>query len=246
MTIRNIDIDKFVDYFESKESFGLQDIKDYFQRFKKDISRTTLDWWIYELKQRGILYRVGRGLYSFQEPIFFNPSIEKELIKLHGWLVKEFPYLDLCIWHSKWVNQFMVHQIGRFYILIEVEKEAVESVFYYLKEREKDVFLNPSSDILYHYANAKESIIVKPLISEAPINKQNKIPTASLEKILVDLVSDEIFEAYQGAELDNILENAFSLYSINEPKLLRYASRRKRKKYLLTKIEKTKQLIKDQ
>ncbi len=243
MTTRNIDIDKFVDYFESKESFRLQDIKDYFQRFKKDISRTTLDWWIYELKQRGILYRVGRGLYSLQEPIFFSPNIEKKLIKLYAWLVKEFPHLEICIWDTKWINQFMIHQIGRFYTLIEVEKEAVESVFYSLKEKGKNVFLNPSSDILYHYADSKESIIVKPLISEAPILRDNKVPTASLEKILVDLVSDEIFEAYQGAELDNILENSFSHYSINEPKLLRYASRRKRKKYLLDKIEKTKQII---
>ena len=42
----------------------------------------------------------------------------------------------------------MLHQPGRFYTILEVEKDAMESVFYELSGQRKDVFLDPSKEIL--------------------------------------------------------------------------------------------------
>ena len=56
----------------------------------------------------------------------------------------------------------------------------------------KKVFLNPSEDMLSRYiSNFDEVIIVKSLISESPISDQDGIKVASLEKLLVDCVSDK-------------------------------------------------------
>lgn len=134
----------------------------------------------------------------------------------------------------------MLHQPGRFYTILEVDKDALESVFYKLKNQGKDIFLNPTEEILSKYVvNKKDPLILINLITEAPLEEINGIKTASLEKILVDICSNEtLFSAQQGAELTRIYEAAFEKYTISEPKLLRYASRRNKKEIVERLIEK--------
>ena len=48
----------------------------------------------------------------------------------------------------------------------------------------------------------------------------------TLEKLLVDINADHDFYYLQGVEAFYILDNARSLYQLNTPKMLRYASRR--------------------
>ena len=59
------------------------------------------------------------------------------------------------------------------------------------------------------------------------------MPTATLEKILVDIFSDEEFQYLQSNELVVIFKSAFERYTINESKLIRYADRKRKKKQLL-------------
>lgn len=93
------------------------------------------------------------------------------------------------------------------------------------------MFLNPSEEVLSKYViSKKEPIIITSLITEAPLEEINGIKTATLEKVLVDICSNEIlFSSQQGAELSRIYEAAFEKYTISETKLLRYARRRNRK-----------------
>jgi hypothetical protein len=58
--------------------------------------------------------------------------------------------------------------------------------------------------------------------------KTKGVVSARLEKILVDIFSDEDrFFTFHGQEMINIFENAFSMYWINTKTLFRYAGRRK-------------------
>ena len=125
----------------------------------------------------------------------------------------------------------MQHQAGKYYYLVEVEKESAEAIFYFLKEKNLSVFLNPNREILDKYIpENKDVYIVKPLISEAPVQETCKIITATLEKILVDIFCDEtLFTAQQGAEMRTIFNEAFGVYTVNQSKMLRYADRRKKK-----------------
>jgi hypothetical protein len=76
----------------------------------------------------------------------------------------------------------------------------------------------------------KSAIIVKTLISEAPIQTVQNITVPTIEKILVDLFCDKnLFYAYQGKELHTIFQEAFSKYTINQNKLMRYSNRRGKK-----------------
>jgi hypothetical protein len=128
----------------------------------------------------------------------------------------------------------MQHQPNIFFLLVETDKEITNSAFYFLREIKKSVFIEPSNDIFEKYiVNEKEAIIIKPLISEAPTQNINEVETATIEKMLVDIFCDDvIFYAQQGAEKRTIFKEAFTKYTINQSKMLRYADRRRKKEEL--------------
>src|SRR3546814_17706287 len=111
------------------------------------------------LKKSGVLQRKGRGWYSFEKGILYEPDITKPLKWLYQKIHKQFPYLDICLWNSKSLNEFMIHQPGRFYQFVETDKDATESIFYFLKEQKENVLLNPSDEILTRYAFDKQEVI---------------------------------------------------------------------------------------
>ena len=94
--------------------------------------------------------------------------------------------------------------------------------------------MNPSPELIRRYIiDEKEPWIVKPLVSESPLQEVNGMPTVSIEKMLVDIFCDPvIFSAQQGSEMDRIFKEAFEKYTVSESKMLRYASRRRKKNEL--------------
>ena len=76
----------------------------------------------------------------------------------------------------------------------------------------------------------KKSFIVKPLVSESPIQEVNGINVPRIEKLLVDIQCDRDFFYLQGQESLYMMQNAvyflYANYNVNIGMLLRYASRR--------------------
>ncbi|MEB2773769.1 DUF6577 family protein [Algoriphagus sp. D3-2-R+10] len=198
------------------------------------MKKTAVNWRIYTLVQKGILNRVGRGRFSLSKGEVYTPALSSKLNSVYKKIKVDFPFLSVCIWSTSVLNEFMLHQPGRYYHLIEVDRDALESIFFYLKERSYSVFLEPSEQLIRHYMiDEKEPWIVKSLVSEAPIQEVNGIPTVTIEKLLVDIFCDPvIFNAQQGSEMNQIFNEAFEKYTINESKMLRYASRRRRREEL--------------
>ena len=76
-------------------------------------------------------------------------------------------------------------------------------------------------------------MIIKSLVSEAPIQNVKGINTAPLEKMLVDVFCDDVlFSAQQGGEMRTLFREALNKYSVNENRMLRYADRRRKKESL--------------
>lgn len=192
---------------------------------------TTVNWRVYALVQSGILSRIGRGKFTLGKGRIFLPELSTKIKTLFRDLQKQFPYLQICIWNTSVLNELMLHQPGRFYTMIEVDKETTQSVFYFLKETKKNIFLEPDAEILSLYASAeKETIIINSLVSEAPVQMIQGVVTTTIEKLLVDVFCDDVlFAAQQGGEMETIFKEAFEKYTINENKMLRYADRRRKK-----------------
>lgn len=116
---------------------------------------------------------------------------------------------------------------------MEIEKDASESVFESLNATSKNVFLNPSEEMFDRYIhNLDGIIIVKNLISEAPIIETQNIVIPTLEKLLVDMLIDTNLFSAQQNELEFIMKTAISKFAINELKMKRYAFRRNRENEL--------------
>ncbi len=134
----------------------------------------------------------------------------------------------------------LIHQPGKFYLLVEVEKDSMEPVFYFLKDNNYPVFLEYDKDVITRYLSTENNaIIIKSLVSEAPVQNIKGVTTITVEKMLVDIFCDDnIFSSQQGSEMKNIFNEVFNKYTVNVNRILRYADRRRKKsaiiKYLKT------------
>jgi DNA-binding Lrp family transcriptional regulator len=234
-----LQIEKLNHYFKERSVFDTTDIAEFYLRTERDLNPTTINWRIHKLVQSGILKRLGRGTFSLGEEKKFYPEISTTIQSLFKKLKKEFSYTNFCIWNTSTINEFMQHQPVRFFILVEVEKGMINSVYYFLKEIKKVVYIEPTSDMFEKYIVYENNVIIlTPIVSEAPTQKVNNVVTITIEKMLVDIYCDEVtFMAQQGAEMRTIFTEAFSKYTINRSKLLRYAARRGKNAELSTYLE---------
>lgn len=218
-------------HFSDTEVFKTKDITAFYRSFDPELKKSTINWRVHHLVQKGILERIGRGTFKLGQKKAFEPNIGNEQRSIAEFIQSKFPYTSYCVWNTSVINQFMVHQPFRFVDMVEVDKEAASNVFNVLKEEGYTAFLKPGAEIINNYLrDASNPVIVKPLITEAPIQEMDDIPTITLEKLLVDLFADSvIFTAYQGKELSTIYREAFNAYTVNVKKLLRYADRRKQR-----------------
>ena len=186
---------------------------------------------MYALVEAGILNRIGRGKFALGQGRKYIPPLSNQIKKLNRDIQKHFPFTQSCIWNTSLFNEFMLHQPGRFYTLIEVDKAATQSVFYFLKEMKKDVYLEPDANLLTLYATGADNImIVTSLVSEAPVQHVEGVRAPMLEKLLVDIFCNDVFFApQQGSEMNNIFKEALEKYTLSENKMIRYADRRRKK-----------------
>ena len=215
-------------YFKSINQISREKLGNLIKEDFPELSEGTITVYLSKLKKAGIINNPERGMYSITDKQIFNPEINQNLKKIYNKIHKEFPFIDLCVWNTKWLNDLMRHQPFKNYTIIEVEKEAEEQIFNAISEWNKNVYFNPNEEILERYisSNSEEVTIVKNLVTEAPTTKNNKIIIPTLEKVLVDIIIDkELFAAQQG-EIEFIYQSAFKKYEINTAKMKRYAIRR--------------------
>lgn len=216
--------------FGKKKTLDRVDLLKWLHEVYPKASDKTLVWRISDLKSRGILSSPGRGVYRLEQATPFEPVLGNSAKRIASLLSRELPLVKSCIWETRWISNWMELQPPYNWTIVETEKEVLEFVFASLTGITNKVFLDPDQKVVDLYILAlNEAVIVKPIRSESPTFQIGKITSAAPEKILVDIVAEpEIFRAQQ-AELDRIYANAFKEVRINQTKMLRYASRRRRK-----------------
>lgn len=226
---------RLIEAFKDRESFSRDELLEFFKYFEPDLKEGTFGWRIYDLKNKNIIKPLMRGLYTISYKPKYKPYVSQELIKLAKKINERFKDVKYCIWETNWLNEFSQHQASKNIIIIETEKDFLDAFFYELKGTSKtEIFLTPDEKTINFYvAESLQPIVIKKLVTRSPISKRTekklKFYTPSLEKILVDLFSeDKLFYYSQGSELVHIFENALKSYDINFTKLFSYAKRRER------------------
>jgi hypothetical protein len=202
-----------------------------------DIPQATVRWRIHKLSGSGIITRVGRGKYVPGKPEGYKPEIGRKAKAISKILKENLPYLSYCIWESNCLVEFSQHVPRTSLILVDVEKDTSESVYNLVKDQFSGVYHKSLPD---NFQVQTSAIIIRLLISEAPVQIIQKTPTVTLEKLLVDALTDIEFDFVKGAEIQRIFENALNKYPLNLSKILRYADRKRKKEQVLEMIKKFK------
>ncbi len=234
---KNDIIKKIREYFSPEQTFTRKELYDFLElNFFPNLKETTFRWRVYELKKANIIVSITRGIFKLSDnKEIFKPSISKKLSIISNLLCKNFNSISYCCWSSSWLNEFSRHQATNEIVFVEVEKELVNSIFNLLIDNEfKNVYIEPDKFVTETYISENQtSIIVKSLITKSPIQFVDKIVVPKLEKILVDLFSDNKYlVAFKGYEQNIIFENAFDKYQLNLSNLINYSRRRKKDKLL--------------
>ena len=217
--------------------FGLQDLYAHLDG-EADISRQTISWYLTKLIESGQLRRIGHGKYSKADKQQFAIVPTEEQRSLNEMLKQHWPFAHFCIYDGDVISPLQHLLSANNITYIETEREATSAVFNHLRDEGRTAYLRPTRELIYSYIDLSQpAIFVKPLITESPVQECNGVLVPTLEKLLVDLQKDADFFYLQEAEGVNIFRNALSLYTINESRLLRYASRRGLRKEIETIIK---------
>ncbi len=192
---------------------------------KKEKGYTTLRACINEVNnmiENKKIYKISSDIYKYGTKKAF--SIQKSKINndIINDIIKNYD-IDFIVWNIFVLNEWLNHLINSNIVILEVEKIYMEFIFEHLKGK-YNILINPSENEIYNYST-DNTIILKPLISKAPINVKEKSP--KIEKIIVDIFSDKIINSfYEGSERPKIYEQIFSTYAVNYKTLFAYAKRR--------------------
>jgi hypothetical protein len=233
---KNFIIQQLTKEFTGRASFTRKELFDFYLRYDPELKENTFRWRIYNLKEAQLISPISRGLFTLDYKPVYKPEIDKNLKRFSANIEKQFPSMRFCLWPTRILNEFMLHQPGRHIMIIEAEKDALEHVFHYMKDKDtKSVYLLPTARDMEWYINEEETaIIIEPLISKAPIQTVNGTPTVTLEKMIVDLFADQkLFSTFQGSELINIINTAYKRYQLDFTTLFSYAKRRRKEKDLM-------------
>jgi len=226
---KNFVLEQLIEKFKEEKFFKRESLFAFYRQFDPDLKDSTFRWRIHQLKAKKIITPVTQDLFTLNSKPDFRPVNSEFERKVSNKIEKQFPGLKYCIWLTKSVNEFMLHLPGTFITILQVEKDALEPVYEFLKSQNKGtVYFQPDEKEINRYIfEAKLPIILQSLISKAPTQKVGKIVTITIEKMIVDLFCDKnLFIAYQGSELVHIINNAYERYAVNFTTLLHYARRR--------------------
>ena len=225
---------------------GLISKEDLFNLYKKTYSNDnikTFENMIGLLKRYEIITDYSNEYYAIMEKASYKIKEQEELKKINNIILKEYKDIKKIVWSKNILNEFTQHYIMNNYIVVETEKFAVEMILTLLKEKlmkkytiVTESMYNENKNV---FLNNENLIIVKSLNSRAPLDKnKDGVLEPTIEKIMIDLYKDKLYEFVQGKELERIYTNIFDSYSINLKKLYSYAKDRvileQYKKYLMS------------
>ena len=228
--------DKILNYAASLQQFSVDDI---LADVISDVERNTLSWHLSNLCKKGKLRRVGRGIYTIQTANTFLVKTNAKVRSLYRSLLRQYPFADFCVYSANVITPLLHDMMSNNTIYVETNRDTIMSVFEMLFPKYKGrLFLAPTKEIATTYIEfSRENIIVKPLVTEAPLTLDGKVPVPTLEKLLVDTRVDADYSYLQGYENLEMLRTAISHYNVNRNRLLRYADRRNMKNSILKDLE---------
>jgi len=226
-------VNDILKFANTHKVFTRKDLIRYLTDLKRLDAPSSISEQLNRLLKNGQIIRRARGVYILPTNTKkdFIILCSDDIKNIAGQIRQKFPFAEFCIWDSSVILPFVHHIPNIKFIYIDVERDVAESVFNLLNSGAgRRIFFMPTQTDFNRYISGNEALIIRQLISEAPLQQTDGINTPSIEKILVDIAGDTEFVFLGGNELHYVYTNIFKKHNVNKKKLLRYAARRARKK----------------
>lgn len=231
------------DYINQKDIIYEDEFKRFFFELFPDRSEKYYNYYTLYLYRQNILYKYGRNrLKPCKYRKVFNFELEIES-RLKYRLENISPAIVISIWNTYDLSHLTSLQMLNNITIVETYSYAKEYLLNFLLEQGKFAFYEEDYSVMSKYNRKTQLYMVRTMYEECPIIKKSFSSTRSvdrltfitvpkIEKLIVDLVLDEIYKMLFSSEIDRIINQLLKNYQINITTVLRYA----RKKHSTQKI----------
>lgn len=197
------------------------------------LRRQVVKNYLHALKDEGIIFSAGGGIYSTVAKEFSCPE-NSRAAQIRRIIKKDFPLLDFIVWNTLCFQGYYHHMQTHNITFVEVEQDGIQPVadriarsYRFVSVEKKSGNFNANFDI------TKDPVVVRALISRSPRQGHNP----RLEKLLVDLfIIKDKYNTMPEADYWKLWHQLYSLYRINFGRLIDYARRRKKLEALMPQV----------
>jgi len=239
--LRNDILDDFYNYFNVGDEISKENLREYFLDYYNGISDASLAWRIYELKKERLIVSARSNSYtvidknSVSDFIIENDKNLEHILKEYNKKSRDIKSrfgsevnVNISLWNTKVLNNYTTHQTYLNFNIVEIDKDRVENLYYYLKEKDIDVFMIKDVKGLSHLLS-DNSVIIASLPLRSPLEnkksyKSNYVGLPKIEKVLVDVfVYNKGILPYDLSEIENIYSKMYKKHIIKNKTILQYA-----------------------
>lgn len=186
------------------------------------VQPATLNRYFVEFRRAGLLYDAGRGWYSsLAQPFVLDLAPVQPLVDE---LAKAFPLVTFSCWSTEQVKGAMHHLLSRFVTVVNVEADAMETVWEHLRDAGWYAWLNPRGAEAARFAVRERTVVMRRESRKSP----SKERIAPIEKLLVELCFEaRDLQLMALSEFHTMLANLAGTQRIQMATLLKYAGDRK-------------------
>lgn len=182
----------------------------------------TLNRYLHEFRRTGLIHDAGRGWYSsLATPFTLNREPVASLVQE---LTKAFSLLEFSCWSTAQIGSYGHHLLAKFVSFVHTDRDSMESVFEFLRDKGHDAHLNPRGAAAEQFVVRERTVVVRPRVTTQPV-EEHFVP---VEGLLVDLfVESRDLHLVDGGEYFQILGNLTRAGRISMGRFVEYAGKRR-------------------
>lgn len=202
---------------------SVESIKNALAKQQRSVKPSTLNRYLVELVDDGFLFDAGRGWYSFlNNPAVLNNELVADLITE---VRSTFPLLRFAAWSTAQFNPWLHHLVGQPVTILDVEKDAMNSVADHLEAKNWKVALNPRGNSAKRFAPQPRVVVLRVLHSAAPDAPGGyAVPEQSLVELRLEV---EALSLLSVDEYRKMTTRMVGGQRVSIATLLRYAAKRR-------------------
>ena len=204
-----------------RKYFSLKNLREDLYLIEPDFKNDTLKKNLSRFKKEKIIFTAGRGWYSFISHRFQLDT--KPVGSIVNLIKREFPLLDFNVWSTEQLLPYFQNIPTKFFIFVYAKREYLNTIYEYLSEKGKTVYLNPTKNEKEKILIIKrETFILRSATTESPCQKH----FSQIEMIITELYREkDKLDILDDWEFKIIFRNIFCDYIINIPNFMRYNRR---------------------